>query len=56
MVSKETFLKALKQGGEKAAAKQDTHAEKAVPFLRNDFAMSAPKHWDEEEELEEETF
>ncbi|KAJ3260774.1 Molybdate-anion transporter [Boothiomyces macroporosus] len=47
-VSKETFIKTLKQEKEK------TNAE-AVPFLREDYGMTAPKHWDEEDdEMQEE--
>ncbi|KAJ3273498.1 Molybdate-anion transporter [Terramyces sp. JEL0728] len=47
-VSKETFIKALKQ------EKEITNAE-AVPFLQDDYGMKAPKHWDEEEdEMEDE--
>ncbi|KAJ3000499.1 hypothetical protein HDV02_005364 [Globomyces sp. JEL0801] len=58
-VSKETFIKALKQEKLKSEEKDsksekvETNAEKAVPFLRNDFSMTEPKHWDEEEEVED---
>jgi hypothetical protein len=46
-LSKETFLKALKEG-----KPNESKAEKAVSFLREDFQTDKKKHWDQEDDDE----
>ncbi|EGF78289.1 hypothetical protein BATDEDRAFT_35763 [Batrachochytrium dendrobatidis JAM81] len=62
VLSKQTFIKTLKEentrsatnaskpNGKKSAVDDNT----GVAWIKSDFAMKAPKHWDQEEEEEEE--
>ncbi|KAH6600383.1 hypothetical protein BASA50_002394 [Batrachochytrium salamandrivorans] len=65
-VSKETFIKTLKEEGargkssldsvkdtETSSSKKRKADSSGVAWVKSDFAMKAPKHWDQEEEEEE---